>query len=180
MGTVLDKIEVVAGKENLIDTIAVSEIDSVFIHFPTDFKCDVNTLSKKLLEMGKTVHLNIDDFETKLGERRLDFLGKYAVVTLKNHSFRIRDIFLKRLFDLIISLLGIILLIPVSIIICFIELISCDKGPLIIPVVRVGKMEEGSIITNLEQCMLIQEIDMTDGLWMVNVEMIQDIQELER
>lgn len=41
-------------------------------------------------------------------------------------------------------------------------------------------MEEGSIITNLEQCMLIQEIDMTDGLWMVNVEMIQDIQELER
>ena len=139
VGTVLDKIEVVAGKENLIDTIAVSEIDSVFIHFPTDFKCDVNTLSKKLLEMGKTVHLNIDDFETKLGERRLDFLGKYAVVTLKNHSFRIRDIFLKRLFDLIISLLGIILLIPVSIIIYFIELISCDKGPLIIPVVRVGK-----------------------------------------
>ena len=41
-------------------------------------------------------------------------------------------------------------------------------------------MDEGSIITNLEQCMLIQEIDMTDGLWMVNVEMIQDIQELER
>ena len=40
-------------------------------------------------------------------------------------------------------------------------------------------MEEGSIITNLEQCMLIQEIDMTDGYWMVNVEMIQDIQGLE-
>lgn len=139
VGEVLEKIEVVANKENLIDIIAVSEIDSVFVHIPKSYRYDAKALSKKMLEMGKTVHLNIDDFETNIGERRLDFLGKYAVVTLKNHSFRIRDIFMKRMFDFIISSVGIALLIPVSIILYVAEFVTCDKGPLMVPVVRVGK-----------------------------------------
>lgn len=139
VGNTFDKIEVVANKKNFLDVIAISEIDSVFVCLPRESEADIREISQKILEMGKTVHLNVNEFETKVGEKRLDFLGKYAVVTLKNHSFRLRDILFKRIVDLLISLIGIVILIPVSVIVYSAEKILGDKGPLIVSMVRVGK-----------------------------------------
>lgn len=139
IGEVVDKIEVVASKENLIDVISTSEIDSVFVHLPDQFAFDQKTFVRNVMEMGKTVHLNVNEFEAKYGERRLDFLGRFAVVTWKNQTYRFRQVFLKKVEDMIFGILGCIILIPVWILVMLGKLLTGSRGPMIIQIVRVGK-----------------------------------------
>ncbi len=138
-GKVIDKIEVVAKRSNLMNVIATAEIDSIFVHLPDGFIFDQKSFVSELLEMGKTVHLNVNEFEAKYGERRLDFLGKYAVVTWKNTTYRLRNVFIKKVEDLVFGIIGSVLIIPIWIFAFIGKIITWDKGPVIISLVRVGK-----------------------------------------
>lgn len=138
-GEVIDKIDVVACRDTLLSTISTSEVDSIFVHIPDSFLFDKRQLVEVLNEMGKTVHLNINDYETKLGETYLDFLGKYAVVTCKSKTYRFRHVAIKRLGDIFFGLLGSLLTVPVWFFAFIGKLLTKNKGPVIVSLVRVGK-----------------------------------------
>ena len=139
VGEIVDKIEVVATKDNLLDTISTAEIDSVFVHLPDGYPFKQREFVSVLNEMGKTVHLNVNEYEAKVGEHYLDFLGKFAVVTWKNKTYRMRHLLIKKAGDLLFGLIGSILIVPVWLIAFAGKIVTGDHGPVIISLVRVGK-----------------------------------------
>lgn len=96
VGEIVDKIEVVATADNLLQVISTAEIDSVFVHLPDNYPFKQREFVTVLNEMGKTVHLNVNEYEAKVGEHYMDFLGKYAVVTWKNKTYRVRHLLIKK------------------------------------------------------------------------------------
>ena len=136
---IIDKIEIVANGDNLMEVLATAEIDSVFVHLPNGYVFDQKAFVTAVNDMGKTVYLNVNEYEMKIGERRLDFLGRYAVVTWKNKTYRLRYLLAKKGFDLIFGLFGSLLIIPVWIFAFIGKLVTGDLGPVIITIVRVGK-----------------------------------------
>ena len=127
VGEIVDKIEVVATKDNLLDTISTAEIDSVFVHLPDGYPFKQREFVSVLNEMGK------------VGEHYLDFLGKFAVVTWKNKTYRMRHLLIKKAGDLLFGLIGSILIVPVWLIAFAGKIVTGDHGPVIISLVRVGK-----------------------------------------
>lgn len=113
VGEIVDKIEVVATADNLLQVISTAEIDSVFVHLPDNYPFKQREFVTVLNEMGKTVHLNVNEYEAKVGEHYMDFLGKYAVVTWKNKTYRVRHLLIKKLIDLLFGVAGSILIVPV-------------------------------------------------------------------
>lgn len=75
-GQIIDKIEIVANGDNLMEVLATAEIDSVFVHLPNGYVFDQKAFVTAVNDMGKTVYLNVNEYEMKIGERRLDFLGR--------------------------------------------------------------------------------------------------------
>lgn len=74
VGEIVDKIEVVATADNLLQVISTAEIDSVFVHLPDNYLFKQREFVTVLNEMGKTVHLNVNEYEAKVGEHYMDFL----------------------------------------------------------------------------------------------------------
>lgn len=103
---------VVADKETLIDYVVHHNVDEVFIN-------DTSIIPNKLLEewvvemenMGIIVDVNIDVFDITVGgEKALNRVGKYSVVTFARNIFSTRQVAIKRLLDIVGSMLGIIIL----------------------------------------------------------------------
>ena len=63
VGEIVDKIEVVATADNLLQVISTAEIDSVFVHLPENYPFKQREFVTVLNEMGKTVQLNVYEFE---------------------------------------------------------------------------------------------------------------------
>lgn len=138
-GEVVDKIEVVANADNMIEVIATAEIDAVYVHLPSLYRFNYHDFIETIHDMGKTVHLNVNEYEVKSGEKHLDFLGKFAVVTWENKYYRVRHLLIKRMADIIFGMVGVAIAVPVTILAFLGELITFDRGPVIISLVRVGK-----------------------------------------
>lgn len=139
VGEIVDKIEVVATADNLLQVISTAEIDSVFVHLPDNYPFKQREFVTVLNEMGKTVHLNVNEYEAKVGEHYMDFLGKYAVVTWKNKTYRVRHLLIKKLMDLLFGVAGSILIVPVWLVAFIGKIVTGDHGPVLISLVRVGK-----------------------------------------
>ena len=139
VGEIVDKIEVVATADNLLQVISTAEIDSVFVHLPDNYPFKQREFVTVLNEMGKTVHLNVNEYEAKVGEHYMDFLGKYAVVTWKNKTYRVRHLLIKKLIDLLFGVAGSILIVPVWFVAFMGKIVTGDHGPVLISLVRVGK-----------------------------------------
>ena len=139
VGEIVDKIEVVATADNLLQVISTAEIDSVFVHLPDGYPFKQREFVTVLNEMGKTVHLNVNEYEAKVGEHYMDFLGKYAVVTWKNKTYRVRHLLIKKLMDLLFGVAGSILIVPVWLVAFIGKIVTGNHGPVLISLVRVGK-----------------------------------------
>lgn len=166
VGEIVDKIEVVATADNLLQVISTAEIDSVFVHLPDNYPFKQREFVTVLNEMGKTVHLNVNEYEAKVGEHYMDFLGKYAVVTWKNKTYRVRHLLIKKLIDLLFGVAGSILIVPVWLVAFIGKIVTGDHGPVLISLVRVGKTDEDFITINSAPCTWMRGIDMTNGYWM--------------
>lgn len=139
IGEVVNKIEVVADADNLLEMISTSEIDSVFLHIPDEFPFAYKKFISDVRSMGKTIHMNIDEYELHSGARQLQFLGKYAVVSWTGKYYRLRELVFKRFVDVAVGLLGSVLMILFLPILALLHLAEGDKGHTLLPVVRVGK-----------------------------------------
>ncbi len=136
---IIDKIEVVANRDNVLEVLANAEIDAVFVHLPSEMIPQWKDKIDLIYEMGKTVHLNVNEYEDRSGEKHLDFLGKFAVVTWENKYYRVRHLLVKRLVDVIAGLVGVVLTAILWPVLGIIKIFTRNKGPVIIPLMRVGK-----------------------------------------
>ena len=139
-GAMIKSYPVVTDKDNLVDYVTHNNIDEVFFSIDGLNKNDYFRDCIATLEnMGMIVYTNIEMFNILNNcHKGLDRIGKYAVVTFSRNEFSVRQKILKRLLDIVGSLVGMIFLGIATII--FGPLIKLDsKGPVFFGQTRVGK-----------------------------------------
>ncbi|MEY8338013.1 sugar transferase [Lachnospiraceae bacterium 62-35] len=139
-GQKIGGIPVVASPETFIEYVILHDVDEVFIQ-------DSERSNRKLVEpwiqqledMGIIVDVNIDIFDIEShGKKTLNRVGKYAVVTFVRNIFSTRQVVMKRMLDIIGSLVGMVLFGIASILIApAIKLES--PGPVLFGQTRIGK-----------------------------------------
>lgn len=139
VGEEINGIGVIGTKDSLINLVETSEIDSVLLHLPSNYDFARDKFIHTVCDMGKYVYVNIEEYDVAAEIKELKFLSNYAVVAYRGVHHRIRYRVVKRLFDIVVGALGIILLLPVYLLVSIGQILENDKGHTIISVVRVGK-----------------------------------------
>ena len=139
VGEEIQGLDVVANKDNLVQVASMSEIDTVFFHVDESELMDYKGLISQIRGMGQNVRISIKEYSYAHGDRSIEFLGNFAVATFTTKHYRIRYIAIKRLFDIICALIGLILFVPVYLIMAIGLLIEGDPGNVVIQTLRVGK-----------------------------------------
>lgn len=131
---------IVADRNSLVDYVIHNNVDEVFIS-------DLSVASEPLLEewveqmkgMGIVVDVSIEAFNIiSGGKKTLNRVGKYAVVTFARNIFSTREMFSKRMLDIIGSLIGMVILAIITLFLApAIKLES--PGPVFFGQTRVGK-----------------------------------------
>lgn len=139
VGSKINGIEVKGNKENLIAVIKNEVIDEVFIELPYEYQMNMENMLLDFEKMGIMVHINMDIFNhLKMQEKLIGNYMGFQVITYATQIFDERQIFLKRIIDIIGGMVGIVLLFPIFII--FAPLIKVEsKGPVFFTQIRVGK-----------------------------------------
>ena len=126
-----------AGRKGLLDYIDRHVIDEVLINVAEEPDY-VLELSEKLLDMGKTVHLYLEQPYETLPHRRMGNVFGFRVMTSTISPISDRQLLLKRMIDLVGGLAGclitLLLLAVIGPAICI-----CSPGPVFFRQVRVGK-----------------------------------------
>ncbi len=138
IGETIEDVPVKASFDNMIQYVKKEAIDEVFIDVPYNTGYSLREYIMELENMGVAVHLNIevlesfDDFN-----KSLSMLGDIPVVTFANNFYDANKLMIKRVIDIIGSIVGIILTLIISIFIAPAILIE-SRGPLIFKQKRVG------------------------------------------
>lgn len=131
---------VVADKESLIEYVVHNNVDEVFISsmsIAPEFQLEQWIFEME--NMGVIVDVNIDMFDiASSGKKTLNRVGKYAVVTFARNIFSSREMALKRLIDIVGSLVGMVILGITTIFLA--PIIKLDSpGPVFFGQTRIGK-----------------------------------------
>lgn len=136
--TRIDGIKVVANREDLMAKVSSMEMDSAIIIRDQMNDSYVAELIRSLVSIGKNVHIKVNEYEVDEGKRYFQQIGDYLTLSYMAEYRRNRQTVLKRTFDIIISLLGIVLTI---VLIPFIWVFNGIEsyGKVIVARVRVSK-----------------------------------------
>lgn len=139
IGEEFGNVNVVANAHTMMRYIKNEVVDEVYIDVNYQLREQIKSMVMELEDMGVTVHLKLEvldsykDFDTTLGH-----LGTIPVVTFANRIFDYKELFIKRIFDILGSLVGIVIMLIAMIFVApAIKLES--KGPLFFKQMRVGK-----------------------------------------
>ena len=131
----IDGVKVVANAHTMMNEI----VDEVYIDVNENIRKHLKPLVMNLEDMGITVHIRIevldgfDGYSTSLGT-----IGNIPVVTFANREFDYKELAVKRLMDIVGSLVGmLIMLVAMIFVVPAIKLES--KGPVFFKQKRVGK-----------------------------------------
>lgn len=132
------QIPVLAGRKDLYEQLKVRIVDEVFIHLPDYSKSDLEELIINLESMGITVHVNIDFFNNVIAHKTTESFAGFTVLSYEASTFDYRRLFIKRIIDIIGSLVGLCI---TAVLTPFIALaIRLDSpGPVFFAQKRVGK-----------------------------------------
>ena len=113
-------------------------IDEVFIHLPDYARDQIEELIIRFESMGVTVHVNIDYFNNVIAHKTTESFAGFTVLSYEASTFDYRRLFIKRIIDIIGSLVG---LAVTAVLTPFIALaIKLDSpGPVFFAQKRVGK-----------------------------------------
>lgn len=112
-------------------------VDEVFVRIPPEEKLCQEFISA-CLDMGLAIHLNLEKKVTQNTQQVVQRLGGFTVLTACMNSVTSRQLFLKRLMDIVVSLIGIVimgLLIPVIAPVILIQ----SPGPVFFKQQRIGR-----------------------------------------
>lgn len=135
----IDGVKVVANAHTIMTYIKNEIVDEVYIDVNENIRKHLKPLVMNLEDMGITVHIRIevldgfDGYSTSLGT-----IGNIPVVTFANREFDYKELAVKRLMDIVGSLVGmLIMLVAMIFVVPAIKLES--KGPVFFKQKRVGK-----------------------------------------
>lgn len=131
---------VVAYRDTMMDYVIHNEIDEVFIAYTDGVEQSVlKSWVSELEQMGIIVDVNIDAFDLLgHGNKNLNQVGKYAVVTFARNIISTRGLIMKRLLDIAGALVGMVILGIATIFVApAIKLES--PGPVFFGQTRIGK-----------------------------------------
>ncbi len=135
-GETIHGIPVVANADDFLDYVRANVVDEVFIDGNTRESSE--SLAAALVELGATVHVSLLHSKLLVPNRQLDNYGNYVVLTSSMKIATNRQLFVKRLMDIVGSLVGLILVVIAFVI--FAPIIKHQSpGPIFYKQVRVGK-----------------------------------------
>ncbi len=137
-GQEIKGIPVIATADNVINVATQNIMDRVFISLP---RSEIETVRDMILEfeaMGMLCHYNMEIPELNLDGKEAGMFAGYSVISLSLQNMYYRRLMIKRAFDIIGSIVGIIITI---IIYPFVALAikAESKGPVIFKQERIGK-----------------------------------------
>ncbi len=140
---VADDIPVIATDIRFIDWIRSAPLDEVFINLPYERSSDISQIVEELESMGVTVHINVPTLNNMLNKSSFDNISckiyaDYPIATFAAAVHNSGELIIKRIFDFIGALIGIILSAPIVAIVA-IPLLLESPGPLFFKQERVGK-----------------------------------------
>lgn len=142
--TEIGGIPIVANKDNFIDWVRAESVDEIFINMPyAADKTVTDSFIEELKSMGIVIHTNLPNLEKLIETNEFEnftceVYAKYPFATLSVVSHNPTLLCLKRIFDFIGALAGLIVSAPV-ILITAIPLLIESPGPLFFKQQRVGK-----------------------------------------
>lgn len=138
-GMLVNNIPIIAGVEDLYDTSQKKAFDAVLICIDKSFKYDVQDMLSNFLDMGMTVHYNLEEYNYPVSAiRTVGNVGVLGVVTYREFEYSVIQIIGKRTLDIIGGVVGMFLF-GIAMLI-FGPLIKLDsKGPVLFSQIRVGK-----------------------------------------
>ncbi len=139
IGERIDDIPVVGSCEDFLDVLQHGIYDSVLVKIKKQDKKNFEENIKKMIDMGVTVHINIDDYDMSVPAGvRLDKMGRLGVVTFKTHEYNFAQVVIKRAMDIVGAVFGLFLF-GIAMLI-FAPLIKLEsKGPVLFRQTRIGK-----------------------------------------
>lgn len=139
VGKWYDGIPVVATYDNMYQYAKEQIVDEVFINVPYDTGSSLAEVVNTFEDMGAMVHVSIEILN-KFDEYHKSFnmMGNIPVVTFSNQQYDWKMLFVKRLMDIVGSLVGLAITVVVTIFLAPPLLIE-SPGPLFFAQKRVGK-----------------------------------------
>ncbi len=138
-GQTIGGIQVVATYSDMLEYVKREVVDEVFISVPYDGGKGLRSIILELEDMGAIVHLSLEQLESfKDFDKKLNMINDVPVVTFSNRSFDDTKLLIKRLMDIVGSILGLLITGIIMIFIAPILLVE-SPGPLVFKQTRVGK-----------------------------------------
>lgn len=133
-GEQIHGIPVVASDEDCMEYMRTNVVDEVFL----DLGAKGEALAEELLELGATVHRNLLRSTELPSNRMVESYGKYMVLTESLRIATEKQLFFKRLLDIVGSIVGLILT-GIAFVI-FAPIIKIQSpGPIFYSQIRIGK-----------------------------------------
>ncbi len=137
------EVPVIATDIRFLDWIRSAALDEVYINLPFASSSEVNEIVTELESMGITVHINLPTFEQIIadssnGHFNCEYVAGLPMATLASIDHNPSQLVLKRMFDIVGAIFGIIVSLPI-ILITAIPLLLESPGPLFFKQKRVGK-----------------------------------------
>lgn len=135
-GREISGVPVVATADGCLDYIKTNVVDEVFINGNTRESSEA--LANELLELGVTVHFSLVHESQLMPNKVVEHCGRYLVLTVSMKIASNRQLFIKRVVDIIGSLVG-LLLTGIAFII-FVPIVKIQSpGPIFYSQIRIGQ-----------------------------------------
>jgi exopolysaccharide biosynthesis polyprenyl glycosylphosphotransferase len=139
-GQIIKGIPVIANLENMLEASREIALDGVFINvsYQNYSYFDARKVLHDFQEMGVVVHVNIDALELDVTDKVIENLGFFKVVSYASRLYEPGQMILKRLMDIIGSLIGLMITFIFAV---FVIPAICieSKGSPLYTQIRVGK-----------------------------------------
>ncbi len=136
IGEEIQGIPVIAAADTFLDYIRTEVVDEVYIDGNT--RASSEALAATLVELGLVVHISLMHSEHMVPNRTLENYGNYVVMTTSMHIANQRQLAMKRLMDIVGSIVGLVIC-GIAFVI-FAPIIKLQSpGPVFFSQIRIGK-----------------------------------------
>ncbi|MGN0159533.1 MAG: sugar transferase [Brotaphodocola sp.] len=138
IGQEINGIPVVANRSSMADYVCREWVDEVFFNLPSEEPYP-EELINQLTEMGVTVHMKLVKSSNLTGEKKfVERLGNYTVLTTSINYATDRQLFAKRMLDVLGGIVGCLITLVLFMVLAPIIYIQ-SPGPIFFSQERVGK-----------------------------------------
>lgn len=111
---IVHNIPVVGNKDNLFDKLSEFVVDEVLIYLPDSNTKEIGALIQKFEMAGITVHVSIDPYDQLIARRTPESFAGLTVMTYTLSDYNFHRMAIKRIMDIVGSLVGLLITIILS------------------------------------------------------------------